>query len=309
MTVVRRHPLHWAGILAGAILPAAADAAKAAPQPDKDKAPEKATTKPAPKKLTHKVEQPAEFVALAEKARKLEGVYARGYVALVRGGEDTARKVPRMAFETWTTPTLAKSRMRLGSRRSCTVYDGKHVYTFGAPDRGRRTELTGERFYQDLDLAAVYCDAAQGYANLASAAKCEPICAIEEYDKTHPGLKWFQVTGGKESKHPFLRGFETLKYGISPADGLVRVMSFEHEQTDPGDRDRAVRYQTVMLMENVTHRTIKADELKLPPEAATAKWTDRDTGKRIDPPKALIAPAKPQKKGRAPPGNEDRKDR
>ena len=252
-----------------------------------------ATTKPAAgKAIKYKVKQPAEFVALARKASKLKGVYVKGSlrVRLLGGAEKPPKKLVELKFEMWATRTLTRSRQYRGRSRGCSVSDGKHVYKFDpAGGGGQRRKLTADRFYQGLGVAAVYCDGAQGYANLGNAVSFKPIGALDEYAKEVPGLKWFQVTAGKESRHPFLRKFDTVKYGFSLTDGLVRVMHFEQADRDPSDRQRGIRYETVILAEHVTPKALKADDFKLPAEAATAKWTDLDTGKAIDPPKALIA--------------------
>jgi hypothetical protein len=258
--------------------------ASAAPGQPKD-----ATTRPAGKAVKYKVKQCAAFVALARKAAGLKGVHAKGYVLMLRGAKGVPADRKETKFETWTTPTLAKSRMTQGERDAYLVYDWKHAYQHRGGGRGWRRNVTEERFYDRLEIASVYCDASRGYTNLGNAGEFKPIGGIEEYDKKIPGLKWFEVVGDEASPSRFLRQFVTLKFGLSAADGLVRVMYVESKDRPAGDGKPPQRYETVIVMEHVTHKALKGDDLKFPAGAATAKWTDRDTDKDIDPPNAVIA--------------------
>ena len=267
--------------------------------------PKKAAAKPAAgKEIKFKVKQADAFVALARKAAGLEGVYVKGRFEMLNAPPEMPANMRKMPFETWTSPTRAKSVTHQGGYGMWTVYDGKHVYSMRTPRRGRRAKLTGENFYRVLEIASINFDAAQGYANLGNVVAFAPIPAVDEYDKKVPGLTWFQITGGKDKKHPFLRQFETIKYGLSPADGLVRVMYIEgpvrvrrakvkpdgtEEEVDVPSKTAPQQFKAVMIADEVTHKALKADDFKLPAEAGTAKWTDTDTGKEIDPPKALIA--------------------
>ena len=275
-------------LTAGALALASA-LASAAPEAAAPEKPKEATTRPAAKEIEYKVKQAPQFVALARKAAGLKGVHVKGYALMLRGGEEIPADRKEAKFETWTTPTLAKSRTTQGTRDGYLVYDGKHAYQYRVGSRGRRRKVTEERFYDHLEIASVYCDASGGYTNLGNAAEFKPIPGIEEYDKKIPGLTWFEVVGGEKSASAFLRQFATLKFGLSPADGLVRVMYLEGKDRPARDGKPPRRHEMVIIMEHVTHKALKADDLKLPAEAAAATWRDSDTGKEIDPPKAVIA--------------------
>ena len=267
-----------------AVIALASSLASAAPE--KPKGP---TTRPAGKAIKYKVKQCPAFTALARKAAALKGVHVKGYGLMLRGDESIPADRKEMKFETWTAPTLARSRMTQGEKDRYLVYDWRHAYQYRVGSSGRRRKVTEEWFYDRLEIASVYCDACRGYTNLGNAAEFKPIPGIEEYDKKIPGLKWFELAGGKDSANRFLRQFATLKFGLSAADGLVRVMYVESKDRPAGDGKPPQRNEMVIIMEHVTHKALKADDLKFPAEAATAKWTDSDTGKEIDPPKALIA--------------------
>lgn len=278
--------------LTAAAIALASALASAGPEAAEPEKPKRATTRPAGTEIKYKVKQAPQFVALAHKAAGLKGVHVKGYVRWLRGGEDMPANRKQTTFETWTTPTLCRGRMSQDNREGYIVCDGKHVYKYRVGSRGRRKKLAKENLYNDLEAASVYYDAAQGYPYFADVAKFDAIPAIEEYDKKIPGLKWFQITGGKGPKRHIVRELEALKFGISPADGLVRVLYIEGKPEKTLD-GVARQHKAVILMEQVTHKALTADDFKLPAEAATAKWRDSDTGKDIDPPKAVIAkPAK-----------------
>jgi len=287
MTIRMRHALVCMTALAGAVVSAA---------PAGEKAP------PARKKLTYKVKQSPEFIALAEKARGLQGVYAKGTMEM-KGPKDIPPERQRRTFETWTTPTAARAVTASEGRTQTIVYDGKYAYSFrkrsGSEGQGSRRKVTEERYYDHLEVASPSCDAARGYTNLGNVATFRPIPPDEEYGKKVPGLKWFQVVRAKTPpEHTFVREMDTLKFGLSTADGLIRVILAE--QSRPSGPDGKVsRVQMVFLFSQVRHQAIKAGDVKLPPEAAKAEWRDRDGGekggKKMEPPLAVIATEKKEK--------------
>ena len=208
-------------------------------------------------------------------------------------------EIPRGTFETWTTPTAAKAVMAVEGRTQTIVYDGKYAYSFrkrsDREGRGSRRKVTEVRYYDDLQVASPCCDAARGYTNVGNVATFRPIPPDEEFGKKVPGLKWFQVVPAKTPpEHTFIRRVGTLKLGLSTADGLVRVMLSERSMPS-GPDGKVSRMQMAILFSQVRHQAVKPGDLKLPPEAAQAKWRDRDGDKDMEPPKAVIATEKKEK--------------
>ena len=246
-----------------------------------------AATTPGP---SIEVSQPPEFTELAAKASKLKGAYVKG-TAIVTGGEEgeLPPELRRIEFEIWAQPPAAKltfpppfSEVR--------VTDGKFVYTLreeaGGKGVGRRRLLTTANYYHALELAAVICDAANGYKNLAAAVRFAPIDFQSEHAKKLGTLKWFELIPVVRPTHHLLTGTRTVKVGIGTDDGMMRILV--------GEREHEEKKSTVtVVFDTLRKDQIAAAALKLPAAAAKAEWEDADTRKLISVPKNIIEPPKP----------------
>jgi len=217
-------------------------------------------------------------------------VHVKG-AAIVTGGEDgdLPLELRRIDFEIWAQPPAAKLKFP-PPFSEVRVTDGKFVYTLreeaGGKGMGRRRLLAPANYYHALEMAAVICDAANGYKNLTAAVKFTPIEFQSEHAKKLGPLKWFELTPVVRPTHHLLSGTRTVKVGIGPDDGLMRILV--------GEQDRGDKKSTVtVVFETVTKDRIAAAALKLPPAAAKAEWEDADTRKLISVPKKLIEQPKP----------------
>ena len=236
------------------------------------------------------ISQPPEFTKLAAKAGKLKGAYIKG-AAIITGGEEgqLPPELRRIDFEIWAQPPAAKltfpppfSEVR--------VTDGKFVYTLreeaGGKGKGRRRLLTSANYYHALELAAVICDAANGYKNLTTTVRFAPIDFQSQYAKKLGTLKWYELTPVVRPTHHLLTGTRTVKVGIGTDDGLMRILV--------GEREHKEKKSTVtVVFDTVRKDQIAASALKLPPAAAKAEWEDADTRRLISVPKNIIEPLKP----------------
>jgi hypothetical protein len=257
------------------------------------------TTRPAPpasqptsaaSRPVVKIPQPAEFVALAAKARKIKAVYVKG-AAIIETGKTTTRpaKSEQVGFEIWARPPAVKLQLATPDRE-VRVGDGKFVYTMrrppGAEAQGRRRRVTATNFYHSLEVAAVVCDAATGYANLAETVVFAPADGEPKYAKTMPNLKWFRLAPVTKPHHHLLKGVKAVKVGISSRDGLMRVLVGRIVRDD---KEKAI----AIVFQTVRRAAVKDEDLKLPAAAAQAKWTDADTGRPVPAPRKIIAKPKP----------------
>ncbi len=239
------------------------------------------TTRPAPK-----IEQPASFLALAEKARKLGGVYVRGAAIAEAQKDDAPPELRRIGFEMWAQPPSAKLQVA-APVEEVRVTDGQFVYAFWSPPgeqpRGRRRQLTPANYYHALETAAVLCDAANGYQNLAAGVKFLPIHHESKYAKGLPKLEWFRAQAATEPPHHLVAQTKEVTVGIDPKDGLMRVLVARIE------RDKK-ETTVACVLEEIRRETIDAAIFRLPAAAARAQWTDAETGGSISTPQKFIAP-------------------
>lgn len=269
--------------IAGALLAGAAASQTTHPAAPATSLPQ---TRPAPA-----VTQPAEFLALAAKARQIKAVHVKGRGVVTGENVELPKHLKEFTFEIWARPPAAKTRLDIPAQevRLC---DGKHVYTYRAKTpagpRGRRRTITPGNFYHAIGLAAVVVDAANGYASLSKGVRFVPAAEVPEYAEKFPSLKWFQLkpVGSNEPPHHLFRETSQVKVGISAVDGLPRVLTATLSIKEP-------KPTSTVLFEAVQPRKIEDESLKLPPEAALAAWRDADTGKSVSVPKALIAAKKP----------------
>ncbi len=243
------------------------------------------TTAPAPR-----IAQPIEFLALAAKARKIKGLYVKGsmIVETHKDGQPPA-KPNRLEFEIWVSRPNAMVKMPAPVHET-RLSDGKFVYTLreapGQAPQGRQRRLTAANYYHALEVAAVVCDAADGYRNLADAVKFTPIEHASEYAKKDVPLQWFRLDAVTRPPHHLVRDVEQVKVGMHPADGLARVLTGQF-QSEGGNT-------TVnMVFDVVKHGPIKPEQFRLPHQAAAAKWEDADLKEPIPPPLKKIEPPKP----------------
>jgi len=236
------------------------------------------------------VAQPKQFRTLAARARTLTNVHAKG-VATV--DETAPRRLPeelrKVAFEVWVVPPRAKFAVDIGGGEFG-VSDGKAVHRLRlrpeGKGTGRRLRLTRGNLYNVLQMAAVYRDAADGYANLAGAVTFRPIEAPAEFAEEHSRLKWFALQAAADPPHHLIANAKRVRVGIDPGDGLFRVMSAEMTKKD-GRTEGTVT--VTVVFGSVIHGKVKAGDLKLPAAAADADWIDGDSRKTISPPRAIIA--------------------
>ena len=250
------------------------------------------TTRPAASTTTAPaaIAQPAELTQLALKARKLKSLYIKGKVLIT---SSPVQKLPphlrEAAFEIWARPPLVKTSLEIPSKQ-VRLCDGRYVYTFwgrlGQQPLGRRRRVKPGNFYDAVDLGAVAVDAANGYANLAASVRFVPTAPPAKHAATHPELKWFRLEPVVSPPHHLLRKTSEVVLGISPADGMVRVM------VGRGKAKGGVVPTTTVLFEKVVPRKLKPEELKLPPAAAEVQWFDGDTRRSISVPQAVIAARK-----------------
>jgi len=241
------------------------------------------------------VVQPEAFRRLADKARRLKGVRARGFGRVTSDRNvDLPPEMQRVGFRVWVLPPGARVSMDTPDRET-RLSDGRHVYVLrcrpGARPEGRRRRLTEKGLYKLLAMAAVYRDAAEGYANLASAVRFVPTEAPAGEDRKGAELAWFRLEAAGRAAHHLLAGCESVIVGIDPADGLMRTMRSVRRIQEAGEAAR--RVEVAVVFEAVTHGQVSADDLRLPAAAAEAEWTDVDTGQTISPPAGIIVPAKP----------------
>jgi hypothetical protein len=194
----------------------------------------------------------------------------------------------RVEFEIWARPPAVKMKVAIPAEE-VRVSDGEWVYTLlRRPEgdyEGRRRRLTAGNLYHALPVAAVIVDAATGYANLAASVKFVPTTADPRFEGKSPPLKWFQLEPAVLPPHHLLAGVRTVKVGIGADDGLVRALVARGEKETKGP-------VSIVVLETVKKAELKAEDLTLPPEAAGAKWRDRDTDQPIAAPAKLIVPAK-----------------
>ncbi len=265
-------------------------------------APGGSQTPPPIGKTRTRTSQPAGFLKLAEKARRLKAVHAKG-AGYVESADPLERPLPpekkKVDFEVWVVPPAAKTSLATATGE-VRVSDGHSAYTLirkpGAPPRGRRRRITPQNFYDALDMAAVYCDAASGYANLARSVRFTPTAALPRHAKKFPALRWFQLQAVTSPPHHLVAGTEWVKMGLDPADGLVRVIAgvkVKEDRQAKGEKKPKVRVEISVVFEELVHGRVKKNDLKLPPAAAEAEWTDADTGRPIPAPVRLIAAKEP----------------
>ena len=244
---------------------------------------------PTPTTAPARVPQPQELLQLAEKARKLRSVHIRGKGVVDDPDAKLPAELKEFRFEIWAVPPACKTALEIPSRE-VRVCDGKYAYTYReAPaqaPRAQRRRVTQAGFYRSLGLAAVVVDATSGYANLTASVKFVPIPAPAAYEKQVPGLKWFRLESAARTPHYLLRDASSVRIGISPADGLVRVLTARLKVKEP-QPTATVFFETVRL-EQVDPRS-----LKLPAAAGKAKWTDADTGKEMPVPRGVLSAPKP----------------
>lgn len=152
--------------------------------------------------------------------------------------------------------------------------------------------MTAANTYNSLAVAAIVRDAMSGYADLANGVKFVPVPPDGNHARRFGKLKWFRLDAAGKPVHPVLASADsrTVTMGLSPADGLARVMIGRLEK---GGKliFEVIHYQTVKP------GPVKADDLKFTPEAAEAAWSDADKdGDRILPPTAVIAEPKAKPK-------------
>jgi hypothetical protein len=233
--------------------------------------------------------QAAEFLALAEKARQARAVYVKGSTSAepAAASGPTAATRPTVNFEIWAQAPSARLKVDLPFAE-VRVSDGEYVYVLtreAGEYQGQRRRITTANYYSLLNMAAFVCDAAGGYANLSSACKFVPAAPEPPLDKKAPPLKWF-VLEPIGPRLQFMLGLASLKVGIGADDGLVRAVIGRADKSQGG-------WTQVITLEVVKVGQVKADDLLLPPEAASAKWKDRDTEQPLAAPAKLIAAGKP----------------
>ena len=278
-----------AAVVALQVAPAGSQSTRPADEPR--------TTGPA-----EQIVQPAEFIKLAAKARKLEAVYAKG-AGYVETLEKLEKPLPadmmKVDFEVWVVPPLAKT--ALATSQEVRVSDGEYVYALTSrPEallQGRRRKITPGNFYHVLDMAAVYCDAAGGYQNLTRAVKFVPIAAPAKFAKRFPDLRWFQLQAATELVHHLVEGTQWVKMGLDPDDGLARVIvgaKLKQTEEAEGQPGRALQVEVSVVFDQIRQGGVKQVDLKLPAAGAKATWIDTDTSKPIPPPSHLIAAEQPK---------------
>lgn len=244
-------------------------------------------TAPAP--TAAPIEQPAEFMALATKAMKMGSVYIKG-VAVEEGDGEAARQ---REFEIWARKDSARQRLAGtasapagGQTDEWVATDGKHVFAYRKPAdgeaKGKRRRLTAANMYESLLMSALPCDAAGGYRNLAAAVKFSPAQPDPRLRMKQLDLKWFALSAVGQPEHDIVRGAKSVRIGLSPVDGLVRVVMAQGQKSGK-DRTLTIHFSTVKL------DSVKDADLLLPPEAAGAKWEDADAKQAIAAPKQIIA--------------------
>lgn len=232
-----------------------------------------------------KIRQPEAFLELSAKAKKLKAVFVKGAaIAESDKDKDTPAELRRVEFEIWAQPPAAKLHVSTPVPET-RLSDGSFVYAFRQePPQGRQRRLTPANYYHALEVAAVICDAAKGYENLASRVKFVPISHRSKYDGKLPALTWFQLVAASDPPHHLLKDTEDVKVGFDPKDGLARVLVGRIER-DNKETTLAVVFETVR------HGPIKAGVFTLPADAAKAKWIDVDRREPIATPQKIIEPA------------------
>ncbi|HET6428716.1 MAG TPA: hypothetical protein VM389_06025 [Phycisphaerae bacterium] len=252
------------------------------------------TTGPATGPMTFPapVPQTKAFADLAAKAARIGPIHAVGRWELAvpaREGRKARKDV--FAFEVWAAPPRMKAWVDAPSRLT-RVSDGKFVYTYahepGQAVEARRRALSESNVYQAAGVGGPVLDAAKGYPSLARSARFTPIEEPADCAKDFAGLKWFRLDPLTKPPHHLLVGTSKVIVGISPADGLMRVMV-----ADLANKEQPPDISSVFF-EKVEPRQIKPDEMMLPSEAANTQWVDTDNNKEpIPAPTDLIAPKKP----------------
>lgn len=253
-----------------------------------------AATKPVATRAAPRIKQPPELLALAAKARKLKAAHVTGSVT-IEGDLPAGQTGEKVTFNVWVEGAKARLSVNppVGEQR---VTDGKFAYIFRRAGKARaigvRRRMTAANTYNSLAVAAIVRDAMSGYADLANGVKFVPVPPEPDHARRFGKLKWFRLDAVGKPVHPVLASADsrTVTMGLSPADGLARVMIGRLRK---GGKliFEVIHYQTVKP------GPVKADDLKFTPEAADAAWSDADKdGNRILPPTVVIAEPKPKPK-------------
>ena len=249
-----------------------------------------AATKPVATRAAPRIKQPPALLALAAKARKLKAAHVTGSVT--NEGDLPAGEPPeKVTFNVWVEG--AKARLSVdppvGEQR---VTDGKFAYILRRAGKGRaiglRRRMTAANTYNSLAVAAIVRDAMSGYADLTNGVKFVPVPPEADHARRFGKLEWFRLDAAGKPVHPVLTSADsrTVTMGLSPADGLARVMIGRLKK-------RGKLIVEIIHYHTVKPGPVKADDLKFTPEAADAAWSDADKdGKRIFPPTAVIAEPK-----------------
>ena len=177
----------------------------------------KATSMPS-KIIELKIYQPAEFLALADKAKKHRNLHIKG-VALLDG--EGVKEIPssarRVEFEIWLKFPQVRIKFKSPDHQQ-RVSDGRYSYLFYFDNKGKlicqRKFITTQNLYHTLTTAAIFVDAAKGYENLASFVKFKPAAKVyipQKYiQKSNlkvntEKVRWFRIIPVRKPIHPIAR--------------------------------------------------------------------------------------------------------
>ena len=254
---------------------------------------QKATSIPS-KIVESKIYQPAEFLTLADKAKKHRNLHIQGMALLDgEGVKEIPSEARRIEFEIWLKFPWVRIKFKSPDHQQ-RVSDGRYSYLFYFDNKGKlicqRKFITTQNLYHTLTTAAIFVDAAKGYENLASFVKFKPAAKVyipQKYIQKSKlkvnteKVRWFKIIPVRKPIHPIARNWDSV-VGISTKDGLVYFLRGKKRAKD---KEIIVTY----LFRVVSEGMVKDRDLKLPSIAAGASWIDADTVKPIAAPLKVIS--------------------
>jgi len=262
-----------AGVLVGVLLAAAACGEEPAAKED-------------PASRPAKIEQPPAFLKLAAKARGLGSVYIKVDIRPeTKDGTVITEEKGEMLI--WIAPAAMKIIHKTAASRQVTVTDGKFGYWIrkGRGERWPLSSLTRGRGMLDLlGPSGWFVDAAKGYTAMMAEARFVPAEPDREHARNAPGAKWFR----QKLALVYWKGM-SVHMAVDPRDGLPRVVVLYLPQSRARTRPSRQWFRIILSCSQVRHGKIRPGDLKFDAEEAKVEWIDLVTGKKIDPPKSVIA--------------------
>ncbi len=241
----------------------------------------------------------ADPAELAEMAGRVRNVHLAGRAFL----EDPSQTDPHRRGLAWEQARLEAWILDDRYRLDLAEPDGARITRLGEPGR----EHLLQRFapQPDLpprppeaytltvkdrpDLWAVLIQAGQPWASplppLRSLGRLVPAEAPAPFPHHPAPLAWFDLRPAGGGFPPDLVEYRRLRIGLGPEDGLIHAWVGEFPE-NPKDSKPWMLWR-VVVFDRHEIGTVRPADLRLPPEAAIAAWTDGQ-GRPIPPPRSCI---------------------